>query len=58
MNKFYKRIILDGLENEEMLTEWEVEFISNLAEKPDEYELSEKQKEVLKRIEHKIASGG
>ena len=58
MNKLYKRMILDGLENEEMLTEWEVEFINNLAEKPDDYEFSEKQKEVLKRIEHKIASGG
>ena len=58
MDRFYNRIILDGLDHPELLSEWECGFIASLAEKDENYELSDKQKEALRKIEHKIAVGG
>ena len=58
MDRFYNRIILDGLDHPELLSEWECGFIASLAEKDEDFELSDKQKEVLRKIEHKIAAGG
>ena len=57
MDRFYQRIILDALDNGHLLTEWEIGFIDDLAEKDNDYALSEKQKEILLRIENKVATG-
>ena len=57
MDRFYQRIILDALDNGHLLTEWEIGYIDDLAEKDNDYALSEKQKEILLRIENKVATG-
>ena len=54
MNRVQIRFIKDALDNEYKLNEWEREFINNLAEKDDSHELSEKQNEVLNRIQRKV----
>lgn len=48
------RIISSALDQTEDLTEWEVDFINSLADLPPEYLLSEKQEEVLDRINDKL----
>jgi hypothetical protein len=58
MNRIQKKFICDALEHEHMLSEWESQFINDLAEKPDDYELSKRQNEVLNRISQKINGGG
>lgn len=54
MNRVQKKFVLDALDAEEVLTEWEHQFINDLAEKPDSYELSDKQNEILNRIQRKV----
>lgn len=54
MNKVQQKFICDALDNDHMLSEWETQFINDLADKPDEYELSDKQNAVLNRISQKI----
>ena len=54
MNRVQKRFILDALDQEYKLTEWEGGFINDLAEKEDDYELSDKQNEILNRIQRKL----
>jgi hypothetical protein len=54
MNGLQKKIICKALDAVEELTEWEHEFISDLAEKPESYELSEKQNHQLNRIWGKL----
>lgn len=54
MNKVQKRFVLEALDNEYKLSEWESQFVNDLAEKPDDYELSEKQNAVLNRIQNKV----
>lgn len=54
MNRVQKKFICEAMDNESDLTQWEIEFISSLADKPDEYELSEKQNKILNRIQRKI----
>lgn len=55
MNRVQKKFICDALDNEHDLTEWESRFINDLADKPDDYELSEKQNEILNRISQKVS---
>ena len=50
MNTFQRKIILAALEDPEPLSEWEYDFINNMAEKPDEYDVSEKQNKIINRI--------
>lgn len=57
MNRIQKKFICDALDSEHMLSEWESQFINDLAERPDDYELSNKQNEVLNRISQKINGG-
>lgn len=52
-NKFQIKLIKDALDNPEQLTEWEYDFINSLAEKDDDYKLSEKQNTILNRIGEK-----
>jgi hypothetical protein len=54
MNRIQGKFVLDALDQNHKLTEWEAVFIGNLADKPDEYELSEKQNEILNRISQKL----
>ena len=57
MNGFQSKIISDALDDPEALTEWEYEFIDSLADHEDDYELSEKQNQVLNRIGQKLDFG-
>lgn len=42
MNKVQKLFIKEAMENDFKLSEWEFNFINDLAERDDEYELSER----------------
>ena len=47
----FKNIILEALEDPEPMTDWEYDFIQNVAENDlDETVFSEKQQEVLEKI--------
>lgn len=54
MNKVQIKFIQDAMDNEYKLTSWEWDFINNLADKSEDYELSEKQNAILNRIQGKI----
>ena len=54
MNRVQVRFIKDALDQPEKLSDWEQQFISDLADKDDDYELSEKQNAVLNRIQRKL----
>lgn len=54
MNRIQKRFILDALDQPENLTDWENGFINDMADKPDDYEISDKQNEILNRIQRKL----
>lgn len=54
MNGFQKSIVLSALDQEDKLTDWEVDFINDLAEKPDDYALSKKQNSIINRISQKL----
>lgn len=50
----YKDIILEALDSEEKLSEWEWDFIQSVASRPDDWVLSRKQTDVLDKIEAKL----
>lgn len=54
MNKVQIKFINDAMDNDHLLSEWEFNFINDLAQKDEDYELSEKQNAVLNRIIDKI----
>lgn len=54
MNKSQNGFVIDALNQEENLSDWEINFIRDIAEKPEDYELSEKQNAVLNRIQGKL----
>lgn len=54
MNRIQKQFIKDAMDEPEKLTDWENEFIDNLADRDDDYELSDKQNAVLNRISQKL----
>lgn len=54
MNRIQTKFVSDAMDYEERLTEWELQFINDLADKPENYELSDKQNSVLNRISQKI----
>lgn len=53
MNKFQIKLIKDALEDPSELSTFEYDFINSLAEKDDDFELSEKQNHILNRIGEK-----
>jgi len=53
MNTYHQKRILGALDCEHELTAWEWDFINSLSDKGDEYDLSTKQKEILRRISEK-----
>lgn len=54
MNRVQRQFVKDAIEYEHKLTEWEAKFINDLAERGDDYELSEKQNSILNRISQKL----
>jgi len=54
MNKVQIRFIKDALDQEYKLSEWESNFINDLAEKEADYELSDKQNAMLNKIQRKL----
>ncbi len=54
MNGFQKRIIERANESDHKLSSWEIDFIESLSNKADNYELSDKQNEILNRISEKV----
>ena len=54
MNRVQIKFIQDALDQPEKLTEWEYGYINALAERGDDYKLSEKQNEILNRIQRKL----
>lgn len=57
MNRVQKKFVCDALDNEHLLTEWELEFLNNLVDRFDDRDLTEKQNEVLNRINTKVNRG-
>lgn len=53
MNNIQKKFIRDAIEDPSPLTQWEYDFIQNLASKENEYKLSEKQNDALNKISQK-----
>lgn len=54
MNRVQKQIIKDALDSPEELSDWEYDFINNIADNDDDYELSEKQNHIVNRIGSKL----
>lgn len=54
MNRIQIKFIKYALDQPEKLTDWENKFINDLADKADDYNLSQKQNEVLNRISQKL----
>ena len=54
MNRVQWKFVEDALDQDEKLSAWECDFISDLADRGEDYELSEKQNAVLNRISQKI----
>jgi len=53
MNTFQKKIILAALADADPLTDWEFDFIEDLADKDDDYIVSIKQNVIINRIGQK-----
>jgi len=58
MDKVQISIIKGALDNEIALSDWEIQFVNDIAEKGDDYTLSEKQIEIVNRIGNKVALDG
>ena len=54
MNRLQQKIIEQALNDPEKLSEWEYDFINDIAEKCEDYELSEKQNSIVNRIGSKL----
>lgn len=61
MNRLQKKFVLDALDQEHKLDEWESQFINDLADKDEQYAkrgaeltLSEKQNAALNKISQKL----
>lgn len=57
MNRIQRKFVLDAMDCEDKLTEWEANFINSLSELDEhnpEAKLSDKQNEILNKIQHKI----
>lgn len=54
MNRLQIQIVKEALDSPELLSEWEVDFINDIADKGDDYELSDKQNSIINRIGSKM----
>lgn len=55
MNRVQTSIIKQALEYDHLLSEWEFNFVNDIAHKGDDYTLSEKQIAIINRIGNKMA---
>lgn len=57
MNRVQRKFVVDALDQEHKLSEWESKFVNDLAERdehnPDD-PLSDRQNEILNRIQRKL----
>jgi hypothetical protein len=57
MNRVQRKFVIDALDQEHKLSEWESQFINDLADRDEnqpDLKLSDKQNEVLNRIQRKL----
>ncbi len=57
MNGYQRKRVLEAMDNDDKLTEWEVDFINSLADQDEitpTRDLSEKQNRILNRISQSI----
>jgi hypothetical protein len=57
VNKVQRKFILDALDQEHKLSEWECQFVNDLAERDErnpDMILSDRQNEILNRIQRKL----
>lgn len=54
MNRIQIKFIEDAMDQDDKLTAWECDFVSDLVDQGEDYELSDKQNEVLNRISQKL----
>ena len=54
MNGFQKKVINKALDDTSILDIYEFDFVRSMADKPGDYELSERQNATLNRISQKV----
>lgn len=54
MNGFQEKVIERAERNIDKLDSWECEFIESLQDKPNDYELTDKQNHILNKISEKV----
>ena len=57
MNGFQRKVVMKALDNQDLLTDWEADFINSLADRDENApnaQLSSKQNEILNRISGKL----
>ena len=57
MNRVQRKFVIDALDQEHKLSEWESQFINDLAERDEkqpDLKLSDKQNAILNRIQRKL----
>lgn len=54
MNRLQIQIVKEALDQPENLSEWELDFINDIAGKGNDYQLSEKQNKIVNRIGSKL----
>lgn len=54
MNRVQISIIKQALDHPEVLDDWEYDFINDMADKEDDYPVSDKQNQILNRISNKL----
>lgn len=55
MNRVQTKIVLEALENPSLLSDWEWDFVNDMANKPDDFTPSEKQNKIINRIGSRLA---
>lgn len=57
MNRIQRKFVIEALDQEHKLSEWESQYINDLAERDEkspDYALSDRQNETLNRIQRKL----
>lgn len=54
MYKTQRKFINDAKAASHLLNEWEKKFINDLSEKSDDYNVSDKQNDIINRIQKKV----
>ena len=54
-NRVQRQIIIDALDNEDLLSDWESDFINDIADYDNDKELTHNQNKILNKIGNRIA---